>query len=107
MTDALVCLCTCPSDEVATRLAHALVDAEVAACVNVVPGVRSIYRWEGKVTEDAEVLLVIKTTRAAFPSLESALRAQHPYTVPELVALPLAGGSAPYLAWMAGAVRSL
>jgi periplasmic divalent cation tolerance protein len=105
MSNALVCLCTCPDEAVAGRLARALVEDRVAACVNVLPGLRSIYRWQDEIQEEPEVLLIIKTTVDAFPALEAAVRARHPYTVPELVALPVALGHQEYLAWLCGAVR--
>lgn len=97
----LVVLSTVPDHGTATGIARALVEARLAACVNVVPGLTSIYRWEGAVHEDAELLLVIKTRRALFDELARALSAAHPYEVPEIVALPLAGGGAKYLAWLA------
>ncbi len=97
----LVVLSTVPDRETGTRIAHALVEARLAACVNVVPGLTSIYRWEGAVHEDAELLLVIKTRRALFDALARALAAAHPYEVPEIVALPVEAGGAKYLAWLA------
>jgi periplasmic divalent cation tolerance protein len=103
VTDALVCFCTCPDPEVATRLARALVEARHAACVNVLPGVTSVYRWLGQVEAAAETLLVIKTTRAAFPALQAALRAQHPYELPELVAVRVDNSLPEYLTWLADA----
>ncbi len=101
MTDALVVLVTAPSAEQAAALARALVEARLAACGNVVPGLRSIYRWEGKVQDDAEALLVLKTTRARFEALRDRVLALHPYEVPEVLALPVEAGSARYLAWIA------
>lgn len=102
MTDALVVLVTAPSPEAAAELARALVGERLAACGNVVPGLRSIYRWEGKVHDDAEALLVLKTTRARFEALRDRVLALHPYDVPEVIALPVEAGSARYLAWIAG-----
>jgi len=104
VTDALVVLVTAPSAEAAAELARALVEARLAACGNVVPGLRSIYRWEGRVTEDAEALLILKTTRAAFDALRAEVLRRHPYQVPEVLALPVEAGSEPYLAWLAGQV---
>jgi periplasmic divalent cation tolerance protein len=101
MTDALVVLVTAPSAEKAAELARALVDERLAACGNVVPGLRSIYRWEGRVQDDAEALLVLKTTRARFEALRDRVVALHPYQVPEVLALPVEAGSAAYLAWIA------
>jgi periplasmic divalent cation tolerance protein len=100
-TEALVVLVTAPSAEKAAEIARALVEERLAACGNVVPGLRSIYRWEGKVQEDAEALLVLKTTRARFEALRERVLALHPYQVPEVIALTVAAGSAPYLAWIA------
>ncbi len=101
MTDALVVLVTTPTAEQATELARALVGERLAACGNVLAGVRSVYRWEGSVHEDAEALLVLKTTRARFEALRERVLALHPYQVPEVLALPVEAGSAAYLAWIA------
>ncbi len=100
MTDALVVLVTTPTPERAAELARALVEERLAACGNVVPALRSIYRWEGKVQEDAEALLVLKTTRARFEALRDRVLALHPYEVPEVIAIPVEAGSARYLAWI-------
>ena len=100
-TDALVVLVTAPSPEVAAGLARALVEARLAACGSVVPGLRSIYRWEGKVQDEAEVLLILKTTRGRFEALRDEVLRRHPYQVPEVLALPVEAGSAAYLAWIA------
>ena len=96
--DALLVLCTAPDEEVAARLARGLVDARLAACVNVIPGLRSFYRWKGAVAEDAELQLLIKTRRARLPALREWIAAHHPYEVPELLALAIEGGGAAYLA---------
>lgn len=101
MTDALVVLVTAPTAEQAVELARVLVDERLAACGNVLAGVRSVYRWEGSVHEDAEALLVLKTTRARFEALRERVIALHPYQVPEVLALPVEAGSAEYLAWIA------
>lgn len=100
MTDVLVVFVTTPSAEVAAGLARALVEARLAACGNVVPGLRSIYRWEEKVEDEAEVLLLLKTTRERLPALRDEVLRRHPYQVPEVVALPVEGGSAAYLDWV-------
>ena len=99
----LVCLVTTPPDQ-ALPIADALVERELVACVNVVAGVQSVYRWKGAVEHDDESLLVIKTTRAAVAGLDAALRELHPYETFELVALDVAGGSTEYLAWIGGSV---
>jgi periplasmic divalent cation tolerance protein len=101
----LVVLVTCPTAERAAELARALVEERLAACGNVVPGLRSIYRWEGKVQDDAEALLVLKTTRARFEALRDRVLALHPYQVPEVIALAIEAGSAPYLEWIAAETR--
>jgi len=102
MTDALVVLVTAPDAERAAAIARALVEERLAACGNVLPAIRSIYRWEGKLQDDAEALLVLKTTRARFPALRDRVLALHPYEVPEVIALPVEAGSAAYLGWIAG-----
>jgi periplasmic divalent cation tolerance protein len=104
MTEALLVLCTAPTAEVAAGLARALVEARLAACGNVLPGLRSIYRWQGRVEDQPEVLLLLKTTRASFPALRDELLRRHPYEVPEVLALPIEAGSAPYLEWLAAQV---
>jgi periplasmic divalent cation tolerance protein len=98
-TDAIVVLVTAPPDR-AAELARSIVEARVAACVAISTPIRSIYRWQGEIHDDAEVQLVIKTTRAHFAGLEAYVRANHPYEVPEILALPVVAGSAPYLAWL-------
>ncbi len=105
MTDTVVVLVTAPSAEKAADIARALVEERLAACGNVVPSVRSIYRWEGKVQDEAEALLVLKTTRARFPALRDRVLALHPYQVPEVLALPVEAGSEGYLAWVAEETR--
>ena len=105
MTDALVVLVTAPSAETAAEVARALVEEGLAACGNVVPGLRSIYRWQGQVHDEAEALLVLKTERRLLEALKARLPALHPYQVPELLALPVEGGLAPYLEWIAESVR--
>jgi periplasmic divalent cation tolerance protein len=101
MQDALVVLVTAPSPDQAAEIARALVEERLAACGNVVPAIRSIYRWEGKVHEEAEALLVLKTTRGRFEALRDRVLALHPYDVPEVIALPVEAGNAAYLAWIA------
>jgi periplasmic divalent cation tolerance protein len=98
MADVMVVLCTFPDIEQARQIGAALVERQVAACVNLLPGVESIYRWEGKVEKAGEVLAFIKTTR--YPELEAAIRELHPYEVPEILALETEGLPA-YLQWVA------
>lgn len=95
-----VVLVTCPSLPQAERLARLIVQERLAACVNVVPGVRSYFRWQGRIDRASEVLLIIKTTFTGFPRLARAIKAQHSYDVPEIIALPVLAGHPPYLAWV-------
>ena len=101
--DAVVCLVTTPPDQ-AHPIAEALVGRELVACVNIVPRVQSVYRWQGAVEHDDEALLVLKTTRGGLGAVEAALRELHPYETFELVALDVTGGSADYLAWIGASV---
>ena len=98
--DVQVVLVTAPNVEVARFLARSLVESRLAACVNVVPAIHSLYRWEGEVQEDEEVLLVVKTRADRGDALTSRIRDLHPYAVPEVLALPAVGGSEPYLRWV-------
>jgi periplasmic divalent cation tolerance protein len=103
--DALVVLVTAPAEQ-APVLARRLVQSALAACVNVLPAVRSFYTWEGEICDDGESLLVIKTRRALFEELRAAVVEMHPYEVPEVLALPVAAGHLPYLEWIAAVTRS-
>jgi periplasmic divalent cation tolerance protein len=100
MSDHVVVLVTAPSADVAAALGRAIVEEELAACVNVVPGLRSIYRWQGKICDDAEVLCVFKTRTALVERLRERVVALHPYEVAEVIALPIVAGSAAYLRWV-------
>jgi len=97
-----VVLVTAPDAGAGARIARALVEERLAACVNLVPGVRSTYRWQETLQEDDEVLLVIKTVEGRLEALTERVRALHPYDLPEVLALAVAGGSADYLAWLRG-----
>lgn len=97
---ALACLCTCPDPASAARIADALVGERLAACVNVLPGVQSVYRWQGQVERASEVLLLIKTTQARLEALSARLVELHPYELPEVIAVDIAGGLPGYLAWI-------
>ena len=99
----VVVLVTAGSADEATRLARALVEERLAACANVIGPIRSIYRWEGAVEEADEHLLILKARGADVPALEGRVRTLHTYAVPEVLALPVRAGSAPYLAWLAEA----
>ncbi len=96
----LVVYCTCPDPATAERIAETVVDERLAACVNIAPGLTSIYRWQGRIQRDAEVLLIIKTRSTVYPLLEGRIRELHPYEVPEIIALPIQAGSATYLDWI-------
>lgn len=96
----LLVLCTAPDADVGATLARGLVDARLAACVNIVPGLRSFYVWKGEVHDDAEVQLLIKTRRARFDDVRAHLAAHHPYEVPEIIALPIEAGAKSYLDWL-------
>ena len=100
MTDKRLVLSSAGSQEEARKIAHALVERRLAACVNIVPGVESIYRWQGKVETAAEWLLQIKTTAEAFPLLRDALAELHSYEVPECIALVVEDGGVSYLEWI-------
>lgn len=100
MSERIVVLSTVARAEDAERIGQALVARGLAACVNVVPGLVSIYRWKGEVERAEERLLLIKTRRETFAALREALVALHPYEVPEVLALPIEDGHAPYLAWL-------
>lgn len=104
-TGVCVVLVTAPSQEKAAELAHALVGEKLAACVNLVPGLRSIYRWEGAVEDASEVLLLVKTTHDRFDALHQRVLALHPYDVPEVVKLDVAAGHLPYLDWVRDSTR--
>jgi periplasmic divalent cation tolerance protein len=102
---ALLCYCTCPDADTAGRIATALVEERLAACVNTLPGLRSIYRWQGQVETADEVLLLIKTSAEAYPALQDRLRDLHPYELPELLAVEPALGLPGYLQWLADETR--
>ena len=97
---------TCPDATTASEIATALVEQNVAACVNIVSGVHSIYRWEGKLETSEECLLLIKTRGDGYSALEEMILALHPYEVPEIIALPLAAGLAAYLGWIDAALET-
>ncbi len=105
MQQALVVLVTLPDREKALAMARVLVGERLAACVNVLGDIRSIYRWQDAVQEDGEVLCVMKTTPERFEELRARVVSLHPYEVPEVVALPIAHGHQPYLEWLVSSVR--
>ena len=95
-----IVFCTLPDAAAAERLAGALVERGLAACVNIVPGLTSVYRWKGRIERDSEVLAIIKTRSDALPRLKEAIPALHPYELPEIVAVPITDGLPAYLAWI-------
>ncbi len=97
---------TAPDVETATRIARTLVEERWIACANLVPGVRSIYRWQGRVEDEAEVLLVMKTSADRCEALAARVKELHPYELPEVIALPVVGGSGAYLDWVVEAVAA-
>ena len=102
MTDKIVVLTTCDSEKRAEKLAHILVDQHLAACVNILPKARSIYRWEGKIEDSVEWLLLIKSRRDLFIALRAEIQKMHTYEVPEVIAIPVVDGSEAYLGWLDG-----
>jgi periplasmic divalent cation tolerance protein len=105
MTDFQIVLSTCADREQAERIAHRLVEQQLAACVNLLPAVQSIYRWQGKVESASEVLIVIKTRADLVPEVELTIANLHSYEVPEFLVLPVFGGSHAYLAWLTDNLR--
>lgn len=101
----MVAFVTAATSDEATRIAHALVEERLAACVNILAPIASVYRWEGQVQQDSEVLLVIKTTDARLPALIQRVKTLHSYQVPEIIAVPIADGSPEYLRWVLDETR--
>lgn len=99
-TDFRLVLCTCPDQESANQIAERLVGDRLAACVSLLPGLTSVYRWQGAIQRETEVLLLIKTVAGQFAALAATLRGIHPYEVPEIIALPITEGLDDYLNWM-------
>ena len=106
MTDKIVVLSTCASPEEAEKIARALVEKKLAACVNILPAVRSIYRWKGAIEDDQETLLLIKSSRALFGELRAEIQKLHSYEIPEAIAIPIVDGLERYLEWMADVLRN-
>lgn len=105
MTDKRLVLSTAGSEEEARKIANALVECQLAACVNIVPQIESVYRWQGKMESAREWLLLIKTTAEKFPAVRDAIRELHSYDVPECISLNVEDGSAAYLEWIAASVK--
>lgn len=104
MSDVRVVLCTFPNQESARQIGTLLIERQYAACVNLIPAIESIYRWQDQVQADAEVLAIIKTTAAGLPALEAELNALHPYDVPEFIALEPVHVATAYAQWLGEAV---
>lgn len=102
---AIVCFCACPERETAERIASALVGERLAACVNVLPGVSSLYRWQGKVERAEETMLMIKTVSGRLDALSARVAQLHPYELPEVIAVEAAGGLPACLDWVAAQTR--
>ena len=96
----IIALNTCPDEDIAGKIASLLVENQLAACVNILPAVKSVYRWQGKIEQDKEVLLIIKTRKDVFSRLEAVIRDNHPYELPEIVAVPINTGLKQYLNWI-------
>jgi periplasmic divalent cation tolerance protein len=105
MTDFQIVLSTCADREEAERIAHRLVEQQLAACVNILPGAQSVYRWQGKVESAAETMMVIKTSADLVAEVELTIASLHSYEVPEFLVLPVYGGSHAYLAWLRDSLR--
>jgi periplasmic divalent cation tolerance protein len=103
--DAYLVISNLPDRASAEKLAHALIEKRLAACINILAPCRSVYRWQGKVEDAEEFPMLIKTTRERYPALEAAIRAGHPYELPEIIAIPLAGGLPAYLDWVEAETR--
>jgi periplasmic divalent cation tolerance protein len=100
MPEFIVVFVTCGSEEEALKIAHSLVEEHLAACVNLVSPVRSIYQWEGKIWDEKEWILFIKTQKERFEELERKVKSLHSYSVPEIIGLPIVEGSSSYLQWL-------
>ncbi len=105
-SDCQIVITACPNKQVAHEVAHALIEESLAACVNIVPGVESVYRWQGAVESAGEYLLFIKSTVADYSAIERRIKSLHSYELPEIIAVPIREGSAEYLAWLHFAHKS-
>ncbi len=105
MTDKVVVLVTASSRRECRKIARHLVETKLAACVNITQPVRSVYRWKGKMTEENELLMVIKSSRELFPEIKSAISKLHSYQTPEIICLPIIDGSQDYLQWVGDSVK--
>ncbi len=103
--EAIVILVTASSEEEAGKIARVLVEERLAACCNIIPGVRSVYRWEENICDDPEFMMIVKSRSGLFFQIEQRVRELHSYKVPEIIALPVSAGSDPYLHWLYGQIR--
>ncbi|TMB10796.1 MAG: divalent-cation tolerance protein CutA [Deltaproteobacteria bacterium] len=106
MTDAILVLTTLPTADAAVEVAKALIGEKLAACANILPALRSIYRWEGKVQDENEVLVLLKSRQGQYESLKTRILELHPYDVPEILAIPIERGHGAYLDWIASETTS-
>lgn len=100
ITPFAVCYVTAPDENIAKKLSHEIVEKQLAACVNIVPSITSVYSWEGKINEDSETLLIIKTRKSRVDDLSEYIRNNHPYSVAEVISVPIENGNRPYLDWI-------
>ena len=96
---------TCPTPEVATQLANEIVEQQLAACVNIIPSIKSVYKWKGKIEHDEESLLIIKTMKQQLAPLEKLVLKLHPYETPEFISMPIESGSKAYLDWITASLE--
>lgn len=100
MSSYQIIFCTCPDQTTGETIAHFLIEQRLAACVNILPGLTSIYRWQDQIETAVEHLLIIKSTQEQYPAIEQAITSHHPYDVPEIIALPIVQGLPSYLDWL-------
>jgi len=107
MTSFMLVKCNCPEQQTALNIAKQLIDLKLAACVNIMPGALSVYQWQGKLEQDTEYQLQIKTSAELYPLLQAKVIELHPYDIPEIIALPIIDGHQPYLDWIQENLRAL
>ncbi|MGR9106879.1 MAG: divalent-cation tolerance protein CutA [Gammaproteobacteria bacterium] len=104
--ETILVLCSCPSHSVAKQIAETLLARRLAACINILPGITSVYSWKGKIEQDREDLMLIKTRSSHYGEVERCIVEQHPYELPEVIAVPVEQGSDPYLTWIRQCLHS-